>query len=113
MGWVTSAIYQMDKNGNLIHTINLGGGGNGGLAWDGVNFWVPTKGRILKYDEEGHQIGWIYAASDGTWDMTWDGVSLWASQRTNENWPDAKIYQLKILEDHVLDEYLFLPIVKR
>ena len=113
MGWVTSVIYQMDKNGNLINTINLDGGGNGGLAWDGVNFWVPTKGRILKYDEEGHQIGWVYAASDGTWDMTWDGVSLWASQRTNENWSDAKIYQLEILEDHVLDEFLFLPIAKR
>ena len=113
MGWVTSAIYQMDKNGNLVHTINLDAGGNGGLAWDGVNFWVPTKGRILKYDVEGHQIGWVYAASDGTWDMTWDGVSLWASQRTNENWSDAKIYQLEILEDHVLDEYLFLPNVIR
>ncbi len=113
MGWVTPAIYQMDKNGSLIHTIHLDGGGNGGLAWDGVSFWVPTKGRILKYDQHGHQIGWVYAASDGTWDMTWDGVTLWASQRTNENWSDAKIYQLEILEDHVLDEFLFLPFLNR
>lgn len=113
MGWVTPSIYQMDRNGNLINTIQLDAGGNGGLAWDGVNFWVPTKGRILKYNQQGHRIGWIYAASDGTWDMAWDGVSLWASQRTNENWSDAKIYQLEILEDHVLDKFQFLPMIKR
>lgn len=113
MGWVTPAIYQMDKNGNLIHTINLDAGGSGGLTWDGGNFWVPTKGRILRYNQQGHQIGWVYAASDGTWDMAWDGVTLWASQRTNENWSDAKIYQLELLEDHVLDEFLFLPVIAR
>lgn len=113
MGWVNSEIYQMDRNGTLVNTIPLDQGGNGGLAWDGENFWVPTKGRILKYDFSGHQIGWIYAASEGTWDMAWDGADLWASQRTNENWPDAKIYRLEILEDHVFDQFIFLPLLKR
>lgn len=111
MGWTSPSIYQMDTSGNLINTINLDSGGGGGLAWDGEHFWVPSGGRILKYDAQGHKVGWIYAASEGTWDMTWDGTSLWASQRTNENWPDAKIFQLGILEDH--DHAIYLPLVLR
>ena len=99
MGWVSPVIYQMTKAGALVNTINLDHGGGGGLAWDGEHFWVPS-GYILKYDKYGHQVGWIYAASEGTWDMTWDGEYLWASQRTNENWPDEKIFQLEVLEDH-------------
>ena len=88
MGWVSPAIYQMDKTGNLANTINLDSGGSGGIAWDGEHFWVSSGGRILKYDSQGHKVGWIYAASEGTWDMTWDGICLWASQRTNENWSE-------------------------
>jgi hypothetical protein len=29
--------------------------------------------------------------------MTWDGQYLWATQRTNENWADAKLFALEIL----------------
>jgi hypothetical protein len=100
MGWVTPVIYQLRKTGQLVRTVNLDSGGGGGLAWDGQHFWVPGGGRILKYDPQGRALGWIYAASEGTWDMTWDGTHLWAAQRTNENWPDAKIFRLEILEDH-------------
>jgi len=99
MGWTSPKIYKMDRQGNLIDTIALDSGGGGGIAWDGEYFWVPG-GQILKYDSEGHKVGWIYPASEGTWDMTWDGQYLWASQRTNENWDDAKIFALEILEDH-------------
>jgi hypothetical protein len=28
--------------------------------------------------------------------MTWDGTHLWATQRTNENWEDAKIFALDV-----------------
>ena len=100
MGWTSSTIYQMDRKGNLINTIELSEGGGGGIACDGNHFWVPSGGRIRKYDNNGHALGWIYAASEGTWDLTWDGKYLWASQRTNENWQDAKIFQLEILNDH-------------
>ncbi len=103
MGWTSPIIYQMTKTGNLVNTIQLKSGGGGGLTWDGEHFWVPGGGGILKYDRNGNLIGWIYAASEGTWDLTWDGKYLWASQRTNENWPDAKIYQLEILDDHTKD----------
>lgn len=111
MGWTSPAIYKMDKTGKLIETITLDHGGSGGLAWDEEHFWVPDGGRLLKYSAEGHMVGWIYAASEGTWDMTWDGAYLWATQRTNENWQDAKIFQLQILEDH--DHALFLPFTIR
>ena len=111
MGWVSPVIYQMTKTGALVNTINLANGGGGGLAWDGEHFWVPGGGRIQKYDPQGHQVGWIYAASEGTWDMTWDGAHLWASQRTNENWSDAKIFELNILDDH--DRASYLPLILR
>jgi hypothetical protein len=107
--WVSPVIYQVGKTGNLINTISLDSGGGGGIAWDGEHFWIPSGGRILKYDAQGHKVGWIYAASEGTWDMTWDGNHLWASQRTNENWSDAKIFELEVLEDH--DHTVCLPLV--
>ncbi len=97
MGWASPTIYRMDRQGNLISKIQLDRGGGGGIAWDGSHFWVPA-GRITKYDTQGHAVGWIYPASEGTWDLTWDGQYLWAAQRTNENWPDAKIFALEILE---------------
>ncbi len=87
----------MDRNGNLIGTIQLDAGGGGGIAWDGSHFWVPA-GKIIKYDTQGYAVGWIYPASEGTWDLTWDGQYLWAAQRTNENWGDAKIFALEVLE---------------
>jgi hypothetical protein len=54
----------------------------------------------MKVDTTGKVVGWIYPASEGTWDMTWDSQSkyLWATQRTNENWSDEKIFALKILD---------------
>ena len=69
----------------------------GGIAWDGRHFWVPGA-RIYKFDVEGHVVGWIYPASEGTWDLAWDGRYLWACQRTNENWWDAKLFALDVLE---------------
>ena len=102
-------IYQVNKQGQLVNSIPLDHGGSGGLAWDGEFYWVPTKGRILKYDANGKQVGWIYAASEGTWDMVWENGFLWASQRTNENWSDAKIFQLEILDDHNYTFRTYLP----
>jgi hypothetical protein len=111
MGWVTSEIYRVDRTGKLIETVPLDSGGRGGLAWDGSHFWVPHGGRIIKYDRQGREVGWIYAASEGTWDLGWDGEFMWATQRTNENWMDAKIYQLQILDDH--DHRVYMPLMQR
>lgn len=96
MGWTSPTIYRMDLQGNLAGTIQLDRTAAGGIAWDGSHFWVPA-GKIFKFDTQGRAVGWIYPASEGTWDMAWNGQYLWATQRTNENWLDAKIFALEIL----------------
>ena len=111
MGWVSPVIYRVNKQGQLVESISLDKGGSGGLAWDGEYYWVPTKGRILKYDTKGRQVGWIYAASEGTWGMAWANGFLWATQRTNENWKDAKIFQLDVLDDHDHPSVIYIPLV--
>jgi len=100
LGWATHVIYQMDREGNLIQTILLEADGGGGLAWDGKFFWMPGGPGIIKVDREGRQVGWIYAASEGTWDLAWGNDLLWATQRTNENWFDDKVFGIEIINDH-------------
>ena len=100
MGWTKPSIYKLDRLGNLIETIEIKGGwAGGGLTWDGNYFWAPGERGISKIDSTGKIAGGIYAASEGTWDLTSDGNYLWATQRTNENWQDPKIYQIEILDD--------------
>lgn len=99
MGWTSPTIYKVDNRGELLGTIKLSEWATGGLAFDGKYFWVPCGGRICKFDQKGNLAGRIYAASEGTWDLAWDGKYLWATQRTNENWDDAKIYRIQILDD--------------
>jgi hypothetical protein len=100
LGWATHVIFKMDRAGNLVETVELRADGMGGLAWDGEYFWMPGGPGIIKVDPEGNQVGWIYPASEGTWDLAWGDGLLWASQRTNENWMDSKIYAIEILDDH-------------
>jgi hypothetical protein len=103
MGWTSPTIYKLDKSGNLIGTIEIEDGW-GGLTWDGDFFWVPSGRGICKLDRDGTIVGEIYAASEGTWDLAWDGQYLWASQRTNENWFDAKLYQIEIIDTTIIPE---------
>lgn len=98
MGWTSPKIYRMTTGGMHVATIDVAVPGNaGGIAWDGTHFWIPA-GKIMRVDTQGQVVGWIYPASEGTWDMAWDGQYLWASQRTNENWDDAKLFALELLE---------------
>jgi hypothetical protein len=99
-GWASEVIYIMDRQGNTIGTIPRDGWGGGGLAWDGSYFWAPGGNEIIKATRDGKVVGWIYAASEGTWDMAWGDGLLWVSQRTNENWDDAKIYGICVRDDH-------------
>lgn len=100
MGWTSPTIYKVDKAGNLLDTIYVtGDDAGGGLTWDGKYFWAPGGRGICKIGLSGEIVGGIYPASEGTWDLTWDGHYLWVTQRTNENWPDAKIYKIEILDD--------------
>jgi hypothetical protein len=63
---------------------------------DGTAFWVPGGKDTMRISTTGQVLGSIYACSEGTWDLTWDGQYLWATQRTNENWFDDKLYQIQI-----------------
>jgi hypothetical protein len=108
MGWTTSTIYKLVKSGILIDTIEIEEGG-GGLTWDGSYFWVPCGRGICRIDRDGVVVGEVYAASEGTWDLAWDGQYLWATQRTNENWQDAKLYQIEIVDTTIIPE--FSPVI--
>jgi parallel beta-helix repeat protein len=102
MGWTSPTIYKVDKAGNLLETIQVRRGhAGGGLTWDGKYFWAPGGKGICKIDRSGQIVGEVYAASEGTWDLAWDGNGdyLWATQRTNENWQDPKIYKIEIIDD--------------
>lgn len=104
MGWTTNTIYKVDAAGKEAGEIKLDYGADGGLTWDGKSFWVPCNG-ICRFSQDGRLIGKIYSASEGQWDLSWEpadnkfGGYLWATQRTNENWPDEKIFKLEILDD--------------
>lgn len=98
MGWTSPVIYKLNKQGHEQSRIYIQGGYvGGGLTWDGAYFWAPGGRGISKISPDGQIVGGIYAASEGTWDLCWDGSYLWASQRTNENWPDAKIFKIQVL----------------
>jgi len=82
----------------VLNTIDVITGGGGGLTWDGEAFWVPAGRTIDRVSSDGRPVGSITACSEGTWDLAWDGEYLWATQRTNENWFDEKLYQIRILD---------------
>jgi len=99
IGVSTGLLYSIDpESGDVIREIEFSG--HNGLTYDGEYFWAPNEeNKIGKFDYQGNLAGWIYAASEGTWDLAWDGYYIWATQRTNENWQDPKIYQIEILDD--------------
>ena len=97
MGWTSPTIYRVSQRGVLLETIPLKEGG-GGIAWDGEAFWIPGGRGIQRVSAVGEPLGSIYACSEGTWDLTWDGTYLWATQRTNENWFDDKLYRIEIVQ---------------
>jgi len=99
IGRSTGLLYAIDpESGKVVKEIKFTG--HGGLTYDGKYFWAPTGvNKIGKFNDRGDLVGWIYAASEGTWDLAWDGNHLWATQRTNENWQDPKIYKIEIIDD--------------
>ena len=112
MGWTTSLVYKVDRQGKLIDQFKMKDiDGGGGLTYDGHYFWIPVGNRIGKFDRGGKLVGSIYEASEGTWDLAWQkadnkyGGYLWASQRTNENWlDDEKIFKREILNDQQIKD---------
>ena len=98
-------LYKVDRQGNLIGTIELEEGGGASITFDGENFWVTPSGRgIHKYDMQGRLVGEIYAAAFGGEAIAHDGEYLWVLHRTQEGWNDPKLYQIEILNDTILLE---------
>ncbi len=98
-------LYKVDRQGNLIGTIELEEGGGASITFDGENFWVTPSGRgIHKYDRHGGLVGEIYAAAFGGEAIAHDGEYLWVLHRTQELWKDPKLYQIEILNDTILLE---------
>jgi parallel beta-helix repeat protein len=91
-------IYKLDKKGNLVDEIGIGGGT---LVWTGEYFWTTYSCRrgICKYTKDGELVGEIYPPAKDTWALAWDGNYLWSIQRTCEMWDDPKVYQIEILDD--------------
>ena len=40
--------------------------------------------------------------------MDWDGTHLWITQRTNENWDDAKLFRVAVLDDHAMPVVMYV-----
>jgi hypothetical protein len=102
LGWRSHAIWLLDQLGRVVgrlHCPLL----KGGLAWDGESFWGPYREWIVQIAPSGEVLGAINAASDGTWDLEWHAGLLWATQRTNENWHDPKLFALEVLDRNLLD----------
>lgn len=97
LGWRSHAIWLLDRDGTPRRRLPcplL----KGGLTWDGEAFWGPCREHILRLAPDGQLLGAIDAASDGTWDLEWAEGLLWATQRTNENWDDPKLFALRVLD---------------
>jgi hypothetical protein len=72
------------------------------MTFDGENLWVNdfAERKVFELDPEKNVLSSFQIPDEtgGAKGITWDGEYLWASQRTNENWMDAKIYQIEIVD---------------
>ena len=96
----TGQVVQLDKQGNEIKRIKMGGGS---LVWTGEYFWTTGGCRkgLCKYTKDGNLVGEIYYSAKDPWAIAWDGEHIWTVQRTCEMWDDNKIYQIEIKDDTV------------
>jgi len=96
-------LYKVDRQGNLIGTIELEKEGGASITFDVENFWVsPSGSGIRKYNKQSRLVGEIYAAAFGGEAIAHDGKYLWILHRTQELWSDPKLYQIEILNDTIL-----------
>ena len=92
-------LYQLDKRGNVIKEIHFEGPIGPAIAWDGTHFWSAGGLTINKWTKDGKLVGAIYPPAVETWDITWDGEYLWTINRTCEDWDDAKVFRIEILDE--------------
>jgi len=98
-----SRLYKISKTGKYLGDVTFTDSEEIGstIVWTGEYFWTNggcAKG-LCKWTKDGQRAGEIYPAAKDTWALAWDGKYLWTIQRTSELWNDAKIYQIKIIDD--------------
>lgn len=95
-------LYKLDKTGNIVDEIYFEGFIGPSITWTGDHFWTGGGSMIVKWTKEGNPVGAIYAPAVETWDITWDGQYLWTMNRTCENWDDAKVFQIEVLNENYI-----------
>ncbi len=91
-------LYKLDKEGKIVGEIRFEGPIGPAIAWDGEHFWSGAGNVIFEWSKDGRRIGMIYGPAVETWDLTWGDGYLWTINRTCENWNDAKVFQIKVLD---------------
>ena len=94
-------LYKLDKEGNVVAQLRFDGPIGPAITWDGEHFWSGMGNVIFEWSKDGRRIGMIYAPAVETWDLAWGDGYLWTISRTCENWDDAKVFQIKVLDAKV------------
>lgn len=97
-------LFKLDKKGNIVDEIHFEGYIGPAITWTGEHFYTGGGSIIQKWTKDGELTGAIYAPAVETWDLTWDGQYLWTINRTCENWDDAKVFQIEIINETVITE---------
>ena len=90
-------LLKLDKQGNVVDRIRFEAPFGPAITWDGTYFWAGGGNTIQQWTADGRFVGMIYAPAVETWDLAWGGGYLWTINRTCENWNDAKIFQVEVL----------------
>ena len=99
-----SKLFELFKNGTIHNTIDLMGIDlYNPFTWNGTHFWSSSGNKLISWTKEGIIAGKIYDVAGGCIGMSWDGNYLWGIYRTCETWNDAKIFQIEILNDSLIN----------
>ncbi len=90
-------LLKLDKQGQVVGEVHFAGHSGPAVTWDGAHFWTAGGNTIQKWTADGRFVGMIYAPAVETWDLAWGDGYLWTINRTCEEWNDAKIFQVEVL----------------
>jgi len=96
-----NTLLKLDKQGNVVDEIHFEAPSGPTITWDGTHFWTGGGNVIQKWTPDGKLVGMIYAPAVETWDMAWGDGYLWTINRTCEEWNDAKVFQVEVLNDSI------------
>ncbi len=92
-----NTLLKLNKQGELVGEILFEGPFGPAITWDGTHFWTAGGNVIQEWTAEGRRVGAIYAPAVETWDLAWGDGYLWTINRTCEEWDDAKVFQIEVL----------------